>query len=75
MGAIVAFKRPEPVKPTPQATDEMFRYKLPDPKNELEAEIFHELEVAWKKHSQAAMTYYQLNNRYRDVVGMPRLGE
>lgn len=74
MGAVIAFKRPEPVKPT-SSPDEMFRYKLPDPKNEIEAEIFYALEVAWEEHSQAAMAYYQLNNHYRDVVGMPRIGE
>jgi len=75
MGAVIEFKRPEPAKPTPGAKDEMFRYKLPDPKNELEADIFHDLEVAWEEHSQAAMKYYKLNNLYRDTVGMPRLGE
>lgn len=75
MGAIIEFKRPEAAKPTSYAADEMFRYKLPDPKNELEAELFADLKAAYEEHRQAFSAYYGLNNLYRETVGMPRLGE
>ena len=74
MGAVIEFKRPEPAKPT-HGADEVFRSGLPDPKNEVEAEIFCAMQDAWEEHARGFTAWYALNNQYRDAVGMPRLGQ